>query len=122
MNLISIVIPIAIAVIAAALGAGITLMLQRRMAGTRAKQIITEAEREAEDLKRNKILEGREEALQITTDAERQAAQKMSKIQSAEAKQKQRELQLNQQQSENQRTRNELESTRQNLDAQQAII
>ena len=46
----------------------------------------------------------------------------MSRVQSAEAKQKQRELQLNQQQSENQRTRNELDGIRQNLDAQQIVI
>ena len=113
---------IAVAIIFSAASVGITLLVQRNMAQTRAKQIITEAEREAEDLKRNKVLEGREEALQITTEAERQASQKMSRVQSAEAKQKQRELQLNQQQSENQRTRNELDGIRQNLDAQQIVI
>ena len=37
--------------------------MQRRMADTRAKQIVAEAERQAEDLKRDKVLEGREEAL-----------------------------------------------------------
>ncbi len=113
---------IAVAVIAAAIAAGITLMAQRRMATSRAKLIVSEAEREAEDIKRNKALEGREEALRITTEAEKAAAQKMSRVQSAEAKQKQRELQLNQQQSENQRTRNELDSLRQNLDAQQNVV
>ncbi len=113
---------IAVAVIAAAIAAGITLMAQRRMATSRAKLIVSEAEREAEDIKRNKALEGREEALRITTEAEKTAAQKMSRVQSAEAKQKQRELQLNQQQSENQRTRNELDSLRQNLDAQQNVV
>ncbi len=111
---------IAVAVIAAAIAAGITLMAQRRMATSRA--IVSEAEREAGDIKRNKALEGREEALRITTEAEKAAAQKMSRVQSAEAKQKQRELQLNQQQSENQRTRNELDSLRQNLDAQQNVV
>ena len=113
---------IAVAVIAAAIAAGITLMAQRRMATSRAKLIVSEAEREAEDIKRNKALEGREEALHRTTEAEKAAAQKMSRVQSAEAKQKQRELQLNQQQSENQRTRNELDSLRQNLDAQQNVV
>ncbi len=43
------------------------------MASTRAKQILADAEREAEDLKRNRVLEGREEALKITTEAEKQA-------------------------------------------------
>lgn len=118
----SFVIYIAIAVVAAALAAAVTLMVQRKSAASRAKQIVAEAERQAEDLKRDKVLEGREEALKITSEAEKQASQKMSKLQSAEAKMKQRELQLNQQQSENQRTRNELDNTRQNLEAQQNVI
>ncbi len=118
----SFVIYIAIAVVAAAIAAAVTLMVQRKSAGTRAKLIVAEAERQAEDLKRDKVLEGREEALKITSEAEKQASQKMSKLQSTEAKMKQRELQLNQQQSENQRTRNELDNTRQNLEAQQNVI
>ncbi len=113
---------IAVAIVAAAVGAVVTLIMQRRMADTRAKQIVAEAERQAEDLKRDKVLEGREEALKITSDAEKQASQKMSKLQSVEAKMKQRELQLNQQQSENQRTRNELDGLRQNIEAQQVVV
>ncbi len=120
--MISIIIYIAIAVVAAAIAVSITMLVQRSMATSQAKTIVADAEREAEDLKRDKVLEGREEALKITTEAEKQAAQKMSKLQSQEAKMKQRELQLNQQQSENQRTRNELDNTRQNLDAQQNVI
>ena len=116
------VIFIAIAIVAAAIGVGVTLLCQRRMANTRAKQILAEANRQADDLKRDKVLEGREEALKITSDAEKQAQQKMSKLQSTEAKMKQRELQLNAQQSENQRTRNELDELRQNIDAQQVVI
>jgi ribonuclease Y len=113
---------IAVGIIAAALAVGVTLMIQRSMAKSRAKTIIADAEREAEDLKRNKILEGREEAMKITSDADRQAAQRQSKMQSLEAKLKQRELQLNQQQGENQRTRNELEQQRQTLDTQFNMI
>ncbi len=113
---------IAVAVVAAALAAGVTLMMQRRMANTRAKTILADAAREADDLKRTRELEGKEEALRITSEAEKAANQRMSKLQSTEAKMKQRELQLNQQQSENQRTKNELENTRQNLEAQQNVI
>ncbi|MCM1037465.1 MAG: ribonuclease Y [Bacteroides sp.] len=96
--------------------------MQRRMAATRAKQIIADAEREGADIRRNKELEGREEALRITTEAEKQAAQRMQKVQAVETRQKQREIQLNQTQSENARTRNELEATRQTLDAQTAVL
>jgi len=114
-----IIIAIAAAVVAAAIGVTVTLIVNRRMASTRAKTILADAEREAEDLKKNKILEGREEALKITTEAEKQVAQRMSRVQSSEAKQKQRELQLNQQQSENARAKNEIESLRGRLDDRQ---
>ncbi len=113
---------IAIGVVAAALGVAITVVVQRRMAATRAKQIVADAEREAEDLKRSKVLQGREEALQITAEAEKTANQRMARVQQNEARIKQRELQLNQQQSENARTRNELETTRQTLENQSAAL
>ena len=92
------------------------------MARTRAKSIIEEAENEAEVMKKNKLLEAREEELRIISDAEKQASQRMSKAQSFEGKLKQRELQLNQQQSENQRTKNEIEATRAKLNDQKASL
>ncbi|MDE6099334.1 MAG: Rnase Y domain-containing protein, partial [Muribaculaceae bacterium] len=104
------------AIAAAAIGAVAAVITQRNMARSKAKLIISEAETQAEDIKRKKQLEGKEEALKITADAEKQANQRLSKIQAGENKIKQRELQLNQQQSENQRTRNELDSIRQQLD------
>ena len=111
---------IAFAIVSAAIAVCVTLLAQKRNARSEARMIIEEAERQAEDLKRDKVLEGREEALRITADAERTAQQKMSKIQSAEAKMKQREMQLNQQQGDNQRARNEIESLRQNIEAREA--
>ena len=114
------IIAIAAALIGAAIATAVTVIVQRSAARSRAKLIIEDAQREAEDLKKSKLLEGREEALTITRDAEKQANQRMAKIQSTEAKQKQRELQLNQQQSENQRTRNELEAARTKIEEQHA--
>ncbi|MCC8038324.1 MAG: ribonuclease Y [Bacteroidales bacterium] len=111
-----------IGVVALGLGALATVLIQRKLARTRAKLIIEEAQREADLLKQNKLLEAKQEGLEITNEAEKQAQQRLSRVQSAEAKQKQRELQLNQQQSENQRTRNELDNVRANLDAQQKVI
>lgn len=113
---------IAVAAIAASISVAATIVAQRRMARTRAKTILADAEREADDLKRNKILEGREEALKITTDADKQANQRMGKVQQAEARQKQRELQLNQMQSETARARNEVDTARQALDTHAAAI
>ncbi|MDE6756065.1 MAG: ribonuclease Y [Muribaculaceae bacterium] len=110
------------AVVGVALGYVITVAVQKSLARNRAKTIIEEAQREAEVLKKNKVLEAREEELKIKAEAEKQANQRFSKIQSMEAKIKQRELQLNQQQSENQRTKNELDASRVNLESQLAVV
>ena len=109
------------AVIALAIGAVVAIAVQRNMARTGAKTIIEEAQMQAESIKKDKLLEAKAEELRITNEAEKQANQRMQKIQNAEARAKQRELQLNQQQSENQRAKNENEATRTHLEAQLAV-
>lgn len=108
----------------AALAVGIicTIIVQKMLATNRAKAIIDEANSEAENIKKTKILEAREEELKIKAEAEKQANSRLAKIQQAEAKIKQRELQLNQQQSENQRQRNDIEATKANLENQFSIV
>ena len=115
-----IIIYLAVAIVALAIGIAGTLIIQKNMAQSRAKIIIEEANNEADVIKKNKLLEAREEELRIVAEAEKQAQQRMSKAQSIEGKLKQRELQLNQQQSENQRNRNEIEQTRSKLEEQLA--
>ena len=107
---------IILVIVALCVGVAVTMIAQKNMAHTAAKSIVEEAKKEAEVLKKNKLLEAKEEELKIISDAEKQANQKMSRLQSQEAKLKQREIQLNQQQSENQRTKNELEATLVNLE------
>ncbi|MBQ7851829.1 MAG: ribonuclease Y [Muribaculaceae bacterium] len=114
--MITIIIYAAIAVVAIALGIFGTLAVQKSMAKSQARTIIDEANREAEAIKKDKLLEAREAEIQIKAEAEKQANSRLAKIQSTEAKMKQRELQLNQQQSENQRARNEIESQKANLE------
>ena len=110
------------AIVAVALGVIATLVVQRVTGKSKANSIISGAEREADMLKEKKILEAREEEIRIIGDAEKQAAQRLQKVQVEENRIKQRQSQLNQQQSENQRTHNELEQTRVNLNAQAAIV
>ena len=117
-----IIIYLAIAVVALAVGALATVGVQKAMARSRAKAIIDEANREAEVIRQKELLKGREEGIKIKDEAERQASQRLQKIQSTESKMKQREIQLNQQQSENQRQRNELDAVRQRLNAEEAVI
>ena len=85
-----ILIYIVVAVIALAVGIAGTVIAQRNMARSRAKTIIAEAENEAEVLKKNKLLEAREEELKIVSEAEKTASQRLSKVQSMEGKLKQR--------------------------------
>ena len=115
-----IIIYLVVTIVALAIGIAGTLIIQKNMAQSRAKIIIEEANNEADVIKKNKLLEAREEELRIVAEAEKQAQQRMSKAQSIEGKLKQRELQLNQQQSENQRNRNEIEQTRSKLEEQLA--
>ena len=110
------------ALIGAAIGIAIMVAVQRATARSRAKTIIDDANREAEVIMKDKLLEAREQELKIKTEAEKQANQRLSRIQSEESKIKQRQTQLNQQQSENARARNENEQTRQNLEAQIAVV
>ena len=117
-----IIIYLIIGVAALTVGIITTVVVQKAFAKSRAKAIIDEATSEAENIKKTKILEAREEELKIKAEAEKQANNRMAKIQQTEAKMKQRELQLNQQQSENQRQRNDIEATKANLDAQFAIV
>ena len=117
-----IIIYLAIAVVALAVGALATVGVQKAMARSRAKAIIDEANREAEVIRQKELLKGREEGIKIKDEAERQANQRLQKIQSTESKMKQREIQLNQQQSEHQRQRNELDAVRQRLNAEEAVI
>ncbi len=118
----NIIIYLIIGIAALLIGVICTIIVQKSLAKSRAKSIIDEATTEAENLKKTKILEAREEELKIKAEAEKQANARMAKIQQTEAKMKQRELQLNQQQSENQRQRNDIEATKANLEAQFSIV
>ena len=117
----SILIYVIVAVEALAIGAVVTTLIGRNMAHSRANIIIDEAKKEAELIKQNKLLEARNEQRDIIAEAEKQANQRMQKIQSAESRVKQRELQLNQQQSENQRAKNDNEQTKAKLEEQLAL-
>ena len=118
----NIIISLIVGIVALIVGIGVTIMVQKKLATSKAKTIIDEATSEAENIKKTKILEAREEELKIKSEAEKQANSRMAKIQQQEAKMKQRELQLNQQQSENQRQRNDIEATKANLENQFSIV
>ena len=118
----SLLIYVLVGIAAAAIGLAIGMAIQKSSARSQAKTIIEEAQQESEMIKQKKLLEAREEELQIKAEAEKQANQRLTKIQAAEARIKQRELQLNQQQGDIARRRNENEAIKANLDAQAQVL
>lgn len=117
-----IIIYVLVGLVALVVGIFGTMAIQKSIARSQAKTILDEAKLEAETIKNNKLLEAKEQELQIKAEAEKQANNRLSKIQTTEARLKQRELQLNQQQSENQKARNEIDATRQSLENQLNIV
>ncbi len=122
MNAISIIIYIAIIVVSIAAGILGTILIQNKLAKSRAKSIIEEAGREGEVIRQKELLKSREEGMKIKEEAEKMANQRLSKVQSAEAKMKKREMELNQIQQDNQRQNKELEIRREKLDAEEGVI
>ena len=118
----SIILTISLAVVALIAGVVITHIINKTVLANRAKTIIEEAQKEAEVLTKNKLLEVKEEFLQRKSELEKQVNSRNSKLQSAEAKLKQREMQLNQQQSEVQRRKNEADVAKANYEKQLEIV
>lgn len=116
------ILSIVVGVVAALIGVVATIIVQKSVGRSQAKTIVEEARQEAEVLKQRKLLEAREEELQIKAEAEKQANSRLAKVQQSEARIKQRELQLNQQQGDIARRRNEIDATKANLDAQAVVL
>ncbi len=103
-------------------GVLIAFVVIRTITRNQAQTIVEEAKKEAEVIKKNKLLEVKEKFLHLKADMEKQANARNAKIQSAEAKIKQRELQLNQLQQDLQRKKTETDAIRSNLDSQLDLV
>ncbi|MDR1356761.1 MAG: ribonuclease Y [Tannerellaceae bacterium] len=104
------------------IGGTATWMLMRFVVKARYENILKEAEKEAEVIKKNKLLEVKEKFLHLKSDLEKQVSARNSKIQSVEAKLKQKELSVAQRQEEFQRRNNELDVVKENLSTQLELI
>ncbi len=80
------------------------------------------AEKEAEVIKQQKLLEVKEKFLSKRTELEKEVRQHNQQIQQAENRIKQRELQLNQKQDELTRRKQETDAQRQRLETQQGLL
>ena len=109
-------------IVAFILGGGVAWLLQSKLVKSQAKKIITDAEKEAETIKKNKLLEVKEKFLSLKADLEKQVNARNSKIQSQEAKLRQREMSINQRQEEFQKRKMEQDSIRENLELQLELV
>lgn len=105
-----IIISVIALVIGLAIGYYVTSVLSKKSASSRVNIILDEAKREADVILEKSKLKAREEELKIINEAERNASQRLSKVQSSEARAKQREIQLNQMQGDLNRKKKEIDS------------
>ena len=116
------IIVIVIAIAALAIGACGAVYATRKNSKSQANTIIEKAKLEAEVLKNNEVIKGKEEGLSIKSEAEKTANARLAKVQASEAKLKQREIQMNQQQPELQRKKSETDALKVNLDNQINVL
>ncbi|GHS99450.1 ribonuclease Y [Bacteroidia bacterium] len=110
------------AILSLLVGGAVTAWALNSMNVTKSKKIIEEAEKEAESIKKNKLLEVKEKFISLKADLEKQVSMRNSKLQSQEAKLKQRELVINQKQEEINKKRSELDAVRDSLNSQLDLV
>ena len=104
------------------IGAVITWFAVGKMANSRAQKVLSDAEKDAEVIKKKKLLELKEETLVIKAEAEKEANIRHSKIQNAENRIKQREMSLNQKHDELNKKGAEIDEVKSNLSHQLELI
>ncbi len=113
---------IVIGIVALLIGAAIAWWASTKMANSRVNKMLSDAEKDAEVIKKNRLLEAKEETLQMKAEAEKQINIRNSKIQNTENRLKQREMTLNQRHDELNKKNNEIEELRVNLENQHEAL
>jgi len=88
----------------------------------RKRNIIKDAETEAEIIKKEKILQAKDKFLQLKSDYDKNINERSSKVVQAENKIKQRELELSRKFEEIQRSKKETDAIRDNLNIQLEVV
>lgn len=109
-------------IIGLAIGAAVAWYLTGKMANSRAQSILSDAEKDAEVIRKKMLLEAKEETLAMKAEAEKQANARTTKIQITENRLRQREMSLNQKQEELNKKNVEIEEARVSLTAQQDFL
>jgi len=109
-------------VIALLTGGSIAFFIGRKTLLTKSRNILRDAEAEAEMIKKDKILQAKEKFIQLKAEHERTINEKNNKILLAENKINQREASLSQRMEELQRKNKEVEVVKANLNQQLELV
>jgi ribonuclease Y len=109
-------------IVGATAGGCIAYLLTGAAIKKKSRQMVKDAELEAENIKKEKILQAKEKFLEMKKEHEGHVNEKNSKIAQSENRIKQREASLNQQINENQKKARELDNTRENLKQQRELL
>jgi ribonuclease Y len=113
---------IVIGIIGLIIGAFVSWYMTGKSANSRAQKIMSDAEKDADVIKKNILLEAKEETLALKNEAEKQINSRTLKIQSTENRLKQREISINQKHEELNKKNNEIEAVKSNLVNQQELL
>jgi ribonuclease Y len=111
-----------IGVIGLLVGAAIAWFLTGKMANSRTQKMLSDAEKDAEVIKKRKLLEAKEETLAMKVAAEKEVNARMAKVQNDENRSKQRQMSLNQRQEEVNKKSAEIDDVKSNLTHQLELI
>lgn len=112
------VLTIIIGIVAFIAGAGISYILWDKALGLKVKRVVTEAESEAEMIRRKKELQAKEHYHQLKLDHDKAVSERNSKMAQSENRIAQKESSINQKIEEISRKKNDLENTQGKLRAQ----
>ena len=118
----NILILIGVAAIAAAVAIGVYIAVHRAILKGRKEDIIEKAELEAENIKKEKILQAKEKFLQLKSEHEQQVNEKNSQLKDMENRLKQKENYLNQQNNELQKRLIDIDNTKASLQSQKDAL
>lgn len=104
------------------IGFGASYIMWQKALKSKSKKIISEAEAEAEVIKKEKILQAKERFLQLKSEHEKVINEKNNKIAQIESRTKQKEQILSQKIEEAQRKKNEADTIRDNLTVQLELV
>jgi ribonuclease Y len=99
-----------------------TWVVMRFVLNGRSQKILKDAEAEAEVLKKNKLLEAKEQFVSMKSEYEKEVASRNAKMQQSEVRIQQREMNLSQKQSELQRKNTEVDAIKENLESQIDLV